>query len=231
MKTKKTAHLGPQLFDFLRDLRNHNDREWFQGNKGRYERDVRDPLLALIRDAAAPLAKISPEILADPRPSGGSLFRIYRDTRFSKDKTPYKTHAAVQFRHRAGKDVHAPGFYLHLEPGNVFIGAGLWHPESDALRAVRTAIATRAADWKRVLSAPAFKRMCALEGEVAKRAPQGFDPGHPLIDDIRRKDFIAVVRFKDAEALRPEFLDLVVAAFRAAAPLNAFICRALGHAW
>lgn len=228
---KKPAHLGPQLFDFLSDLRDHNEREWFQENKERYERDVRDPMLAFIRDAGAPLAKISPEIQADARPTGGSLFRIYRDTRFSKDKTPYKTHAAAQFRHRAGKDVHAPGFYLHLESGNVFLGAGLWHPESEPLRAVRTAIATRPADWKRMLSASAFKKMCVLEGEVAKRPPTGFAADHPLIDDIRRKDFVAVVRFKDAEAIRPGFLDTVIAACQAAAPLNAFICRALGHPW
>lgn len=228
---KRQAHLGPQLFDFLRDLRNHNHREWFQANKERYERDVRDPLLAFVRDAAAPLAKISPEIQADARPSGGSLFRIYRDTRFSKDKTPYKTHAAVQFRHRGGKDVHAPGFYLHLESGNVFVGAGLWRPESEPLRAVRTAIATRPADWKRVVNAPAFKKMCVLEGEVAKRPPTGFAAEHPLIDEIRRKDFIAVARFKDGEAIRPGFLDAVITACRAAAPLNAFICRALGHPW
>jgi uncharacterized protein (TIGR02453 family) len=228
---KKHTHLGPQLFDFLRDLRNHNDREWFHANKQRYERDVRDPLLAFIGDAAAPLARISREVLADPRPTGGSLFRVYRDTRFSKDKTPYKTHAAAQFRHRAGKDVHAPGFYVHLEPGDVFVGAGLWRPESEPLRAVRTAIATRPFDWKRVLAAPAFKKLCTLEGESAKRPPQGFDPDHALIDDIRRKDFIAVARFKEAEAIRPGFLDAVITACRAAAPLNAFICRALGHPW
>lgn len=228
---KKPAHLGPQLFEFLRDLRSHNDREWFQANKERYDRDVRDPLLGLIRDAAKPLAKISPEIQADARPSGGSLFRIYRDTRFSKDKSPYKTHAAVQFRHGAGKDVHAPGFYLHLEPDNVFVGAGLWRPETESLRAVRTAIATRPGDWRRVVGAPAFKKMCVLEGEVAKRPPIGFDAAHPLIDEIRRKDFVAVVSLNEAEAVRPGFLDTVITACRATAPLNAFICRALGHPW
>ena len=225
------SHFGPQLFRFLLELRAHNDREWFAANKARYERDVRDPLLAFIRDAAAPLGRISREVVADPRPSGGSLFRIYRDTRFAKDKSPYKTHAAAQFRHRAGKDVHAPGFYLHLEPGAVFIGAGLWRPEPAALLAVRKAIAARPGAWKRAVGSANFKRACVLEGEVAKRPPRGFAPDHRHIDDIRRKDFIAVTRLTEKDAIAAGFLQKFAASCRAAAPLNAFLCKALGHAW
>lgn len=225
------AYFRPELFRFLEELRAHNDRDWFAAHKARYERDVRDPLLAFVRDVAGPLAGISRQVLADPRPVGGSLFRIYRDTRFAKDKSPYKTHAAVQFRHRAGKDVHAPGFYLHLEPGAVFAGAGLWRPSPPALLAVRTAIAKKPADWTRAVGGAAFRRACPLEGEMAKRPPRGFDPEHPQVDDIRRKDFVAIRRFGEKDALSPRFLQTFVGFCRAAAPLNVFLCKALGQPW
>ena len=225
------APFRPELFRFLEELRANNDRDWFAAHKARYERDVRDPLLAFVRDVAGPLAGISRQVVADPRPVGGSLFRIYRDTRFAKDKSPYKTHAAVQFRHRAGKDVHAPGFYLHLEPGAVFAGAGLWRPEPSALLAVRTAIAKKPADWTRAVGGAAFRRACALEGEMAKRPPRGFDREHPRVDDIRRKDFVAIRRFGEKDALSPHFLQAFVGFCRAAAPLNVFLCEALGQPW
>ena len=225
------VYFRPELFRFLEELRAHNDREWFAAHKPRYECYVRDPLLAFIRDVAGPLAGISRHVVADPRPVGGSLFRIYRDTRFAKDKSPYKTHAAAHFRHRAHKNVHAPGFYLHLEPGGVFAGGGLWRPEPPALLAVRTAIAKKPADWKRAVGGAAFGRACKLEGELAKRPPRGFDPEHPSIDDIRRKDFVAIRRFGEREALSPRFLQTFVAFCQGAAPLNKFLCKALGQPW
>ena len=164
-------------------------------------------------------------------PWGGSLFRIYRDVRFAKGKSPFKTHAAAQFRHRAGKDVHVPGFYLHLEPGAVFAGAGLWRPEPAELLAVRTAIASKPADWKRAVGGAAFRRTCVLEGEIAKRPPRGFDPAHPLIAFILRKDFVAVQRFSERDAQGPGFLQRFAAFCKVASPLNAFLCKALGQAW
>ena len=135
-----TQPITTALFDFLRDLRENNDREWFQANKGRYLAEVRDPMLDFIGAFAAPLAEISPHFVADPRPNGGSLFRIYRDTRFSRDKTPYKTNAGAHFRHAAGKDAHAPGFYLHLEPGMCFAGCGVWRPDGPTVTKIREAI-------------------------------------------------------------------------------------------
>src|SRR5919112_754543 len=116
------ASFGPELFGFLAELRAHNDRDWFAANKERYEGDVLEPALAFIEDFEPHLRAISPHLRADARRVGGSLFRIYRDTRFSKDKTPYKTTAGIYFRHEQGKDVQAPGFYLHLAPGEVFAG-------------------------------------------------------------------------------------------------------------
>ena len=117
--------IKPALFDFMRELKANNERPWFEANKARYRAEVRDPMLDFIEAFAEPLAEISPHFRADPRPNGGSLFRIYRDTRFAKDKTPYKTNVGAHFRHEAGKDAHAPGFYLHLEPGMCFAGCGV----------------------------------------------------------------------------------------------------------
>src|SRR5216684_4483929 len=134
------THVTRELFGFLRELRRHNNREWFNANKERYLGEVRDPLLAFIQAIAPRLTRISPHIVADARPSGGSLLRIYRDTRFSRDRTPYKTNAGLSFGLDAPRDFDAPGYYLHLAPGEVFMGAGIWRPSADALRAIREAI-------------------------------------------------------------------------------------------
>ena len=131
------VHFRPEFFRFLRELRENNSRDWFQAQKARYQRDVRDPALRFIGDFAPALKEISPHFRADPRPVGGSLFRIHRDVRFSKDKSPYKTSVGIQFRHEMGKDAHAPGFYLHLEPENVFLGAGSWRPDGPSLLKIR----------------------------------------------------------------------------------------------
>src|SRR5919108_6356028 len=138
---------GPELFSFLRDLKEHNDRDWFNANKDRYENDLLEPALAFIEDFGLRLPAISPYLVADARRQGGSLFRIYRDTRFSKDKSPYKTHAGIYFRHELAKSAHAPGFYLHLEPGQVFLGAGIWRPDTEPLAQIRTAIAEDPDRW------------------------------------------------------------------------------------
>jgi uncharacterized protein (TIGR02453 family) len=225
------AHFTPALFRFLRELRRHNDRRWFAAHKARYESDVRDPLLRFIAEAAVPLARLAPAIVADPRPVGGSMFRIYRDTRFAKDKTPYKTHAAAHFRHRAGRNVHAPGFYLHLEPGNVFFGTGLWRPDAEALAAIRGGIRENAILWKRITRSRAFRAACDWDGEVAKRLPPGIDPAHPLIEDLKRKDFTVLAAASDGDALRPGFLDRFIRFCRATSGLNAFLARALGLDW
>src|SRR5918996_4016229 len=139
-RARSTASFSPALFTFLRDLKQNNDRDWFKANKPRYEKAVLEPALQFIVDFEPHLLAISPHFVADPRPSGGSLFRIHRDTRFSKDKSPYKPYTGIQFRHELGKDAHAPGFYLHLEPGGVFAGAGIWHPDQPTLVRIREAI-------------------------------------------------------------------------------------------
>ncbi len=153
-----TPYFSPRLFGFLRELKKNNNRAWFEANKTRYIADVRDPMLRFIEDFGKPLFELSPHFLADPRPAGGSMFRIYRDIRFSKDKDPYKTHAAAQFRHVKGKDVHAPGFYLHLEPGSVFAASGIWRPDAATATAVREAIAAKPQLWKSAVSGKEFRK-------------------------------------------------------------------------
>jgi uncharacterized protein (TIGR02453 family) len=221
----------PALFAFLRALKRHNDRLWFDRNRERYEEDVRRPLLRFIADIAAPLQRVSAAVVADPRPVGGSMFRIHRDTRFSKDKTPYKTHAAAHFRHSAGRNVHAPGFYLHLEPGNVFFGAGIWHPDTEALAAIRGAIMDNSDLWVAWTRSRRFRSACTWEGEVVQRPPRGVPADHPLLDDLKHKDFTVLGASSEAEAGQPDFSRRFLRFCRAAAPLNEFLARALGLDW
>lgn len=221
----KIAYFDPRLFKFLRQLKKNNNREWFQENKARYEEDVRDPLLRFIADFAKPLHKMSPHFTADPR---RSLFRIYRDTRFSKDKSPYKTGAAAHFRHEAAGDVHAPGFYLHLEPGDVFLAAGIWQPDSDTLAKIRQAIASNPERWKRVISGKTFKKGWSFWGEKLKRPPTGFDPKHPFIEDLKRKDFVVVLSLTEEDAEKPGFMERTAEIYGTAAPFVKFLTEAVG---
>jgi uncharacterized protein (TIGR02453 family) len=225
------GYFGRELFRFLDELQANNDRDWFNANKDRYESEVRNPALRFISDFGEPLAKISRRLLAEARPVGGSLMRIHRDTRFSKDKSPYKTNVGIHFRHDGGRDVHAPGYYLHLAPGEVFLGAGMWHPEPSALAKIRDALVEKPDGWKRSISGKAFRAAFALDGESLKRPPQGYDPEHPLIEDLKRKDFIAVSRYSVRDACGADFLDRVSEGCRAAAPLMAYLTAAVGLPW
>jgi uncharacterized protein (TIGR02453 family) len=223
-----SRHFNRAFFEFLDELKANNDREWFHANKERYQQQIQEPLLHFIADFSSPLRRISTNFVADPRPSGGSMFRIYRDVRFSKDKSPYKTHAAAQFRHRSGRDVHAPGFYLHLEPGAVFVGAGLWHPERTSLEQIRSAIVDHPKRWSAAISNPKFTARHRLSGDSLKRPPRGYDPEHALIDDLKRKDFVCVENFSKTAACRSDFIDRVADSYRAASPLMRFLTEAIG---
>jgi len=220
----------PALFTFLEELRLHNDRDWFERNRERYVRDVRDPMLRFVAGAAPILRRLAPRLVADPRPVGGSMFRIHRDTRFSKDKTPYKTNAAASFRHAAGRDVHGPGLYVSLAPGEVEVGGGVWHPEADPLRLIRKAIAERPAAWKRALSAPGLDRL-DWWGESLARTPKGFPEDHPLDAWLRRKDFAAGIEIGEEDALAPDFLDRCAEAWRPLGPAMRIMAAAVGLPW
>jgi uncharacterized protein (TIGR02453 family) len=228
--TAESVCLTPDLFLFLEELQRNNDREWFRAEKRRYEAVVREPLLAFVRAFEKPLEAISRHVAADDRKVGGSLFRIHRDMRFSKDRSPYKTWAALQFRHEAGKDVHAPGFYLHLAPENVFMGAGCWHPDREALETIRDAIVESPEAWagaRRDLEARGFR----FAGDSLKRPPRGYPPNHPAIDDLKRKDFIVIRDLTEEEACRPDFLPRFADLCASADPLMRFLTRALGVCW
>ena len=220
----------PALFGFLEELRLHNDRDWFERNKDRYVRDVRDPMLRFIADVAPVLRTIAPRLAADPRPVGGSMFRIHRDQRFSKDKTPYKTNVAAGFRHEAGREAPGPGLYVSLSPGSVEVGGGVWHPGPEPLRLIRRAIADDPAAWKRALRAPGLDGL-AWWGDSLSRTPKGFPCGHPLDAWLRRKDFAAGIELGEAEALAPDFLDRCAKAWRPLCPAMGFMAKAVGLPW
>jgi uncharacterized protein (TIGR02453 family) len=222
------GHFTKKTFGFLRDLAENNNREWFQANKSRYEEEVKEPALEFIRDFSVPLKGLSPHFKADPRANGGSLFRIYRDTRFSKDKSPYKTHTGIQFRHDRGKDAHAPGFYLHLEPKQCFVGLGIWHPDGAALKKIRGGLVDDGTGWKKALSGKAFRDRFQLSGDSLVRPPKGFDADHPLIEDLKRKDFIAVARLTQKEVMGPDFLKEFTRYCRAGGAFMAYLCKVLG---
>jgi len=221
------TQLTPDLFRFLEDLKANNDRSWFKNNQARFESDVREPLLAFITAFEEPLAAISPSMLAVAKKSGGSMFRIYRDTRFSKDKSPYKTWAAIQFRHEAGRDAHAPCYYLHLAPGDVFVGAGIWHPDGPALDAIRRLIDESPEKWLTARET-VLQAGWELEGDALKRIPRGYDAEHPLADDLRRKDFIAVRRLSEEDVLQSGFLERYTDLCREPVDLMVFLTSALG---
>jgi uncharacterized protein (TIGR02453 family) len=224
--TANRASFGPGLFSFLRDLQANNDRDWFAANRDRYEDQLLEPALAFI-DAFAPrLAKISPHFRADARPSGGSLFRTYRDTRFAKDKTPYKTNVGIHFRHEQAKDAHTPGFYLHIGPGEVFAGGGIWHPDTAAATRIREAIVADPNRWRRD-SLRRVREASRARRRRVKRVPSWADAEHLLADDLRRKDFFGWAQLSEDDVVAPGFVDDYARICRAAAPLMTFLCDAL----
>jgi uncharacterized protein (TIGR02453 family) len=217
-----TAFFTPELFAFLRQLKRNNNREWFTRNKQRYTELAVEPAMRFIEAFAEPLAGLSENFVADARPTRGSLFRIYRDTRFSPDAPPYKTHVGIHFSHAKGKDVHAPIFYLHLEPAGCFAAAGVWHPDSPALTRIRQAIVQRPAEWKKATA------KIELVGESLVRPPKGFDPASPLIADLKRKDFCASVELSEEQICSAKLLANYTAACRKMAGLVEFTATALG---
>jgi uncharacterized protein (TIGR02453 family) len=217
-----SAFFTPDLFDFLRQLKRHNNRDWFAKNKPRYQQSVLTPALGFIAAFAGPLAGLSPHFVADARPTRGSLFRIYRDTRFSADKQPYKTHIGIHFSHQSGKDAHAPVFYLHLEPENCFAAAGVWHPDTRALTRIRTAIVASPEAWKKAT------RRLELEGDSLARPPKGFPADHPLLVDLKRKDFIASAVLTEQQVCGAKLMREFTSACKSMLPLVEFTTRALG---
>ncbi len=220
-------YFTPELFKFLRDLAANNDRKWFKAHQDDYERFVREPALDFITDVGDRLEKISPHFVADSRKVGGSLFRIQRDTRFSKDKTPYKINTGLQFRHEAAGDAHAPGFYLHLQPGGCFMGTGLWRPESRVAYLIREQIDDDQPGWRKAAMSKKFTSTFNLEGDSLKRPPRGYDADHPLITDLKRKDFIASTKLTQKQVTSNDFAYEFLGLCKQSAPFMRFLCGAV----
>ncbi len=221
-------YFTPDTFAFLRDLADNNDRVWFNEHKERYESSVRQPALDFITDFVEPLESLSPYFVADSRTVGGSLFRIHRDTRFAKDKTPYKLNTGMHFRHERAKDAHSPGFYVHLQPRSCFVGVGLWMPEPKVAYRIRAHIDENQDEWIAATRGKQFTSMYDLGGDSLKRPPKGFDAEHPLLDDLKRKSFIATGPITQTEITKATFREDLAERFAVGAPLMKFLCAAVG---
>lgn len=224
-------YFTPEVFTFLKELATNNDKPWWEDNKPRYVETIRDPAIAFIADFEPKLHELSPHFVADTRLNGGSLMRPYRDVRFSRDKSPYKTNVGIQFRHAAGKDVHAPGFYVHLEPNQSFVGAGMWHPETAIARRVRQSIYDRPDAWKEATRTDRFLDTWDLEpdeDEMLKRVPKEFDSAFEYADDLRMKSFIAGGRLSQEDVTASSFADDVANRFADAGAFTAFLTEAVG---
>ena len=216
------AYFNPKLFQFLEQLRRNNRRPWFLKHKPEFEELVRQPGLRFITDVQLRLREVSTWLVADPKPNGGSLFRVYRDVRFSKDKSPYKTHVGMNFWHASATEaVHGPGLYLHLEPKGCFLAGGIWQPDPRSLARIRDAIAWRPEEWR------AAKRGLTLGGETLKRPPRGYCADHALIEDLKRKDFIASVDLSQAQVCGGKFLEDFLRTARKMRPLLKFLSEAV----
>jgi uncharacterized protein (TIGR02453 family) len=216
-----------ETFAFLDELATNNNKAWFEANKARYEELVREPALDFIEAMAPELKTFAPNFRAEPKKVGGSLMRVYRDTRFSRDKTPYKTNIGIQFRHALGKDMHAPGFYVHVATDECFFAAGCWHPEPDVLWKLRERIAQKPEKWFAARDDKVFAAQWELWGDRLTRPPRGYAADHPAIEDIKRRDFVAVAPLSSSEATGAGLVKLAGRRFAEASPFMRFLCEAL----
>jgi uncharacterized protein (TIGR02453 family) len=223
----------PAALTFLRSLARNNKREWFEIHRERYESEVKRPLVILVEEIDARLGEIAPEMIGNKR----SIFRIYRDVRFSKDKSPYKTNAAAWFYHRdAGHAVGTAavhggaGFYFQIAPKENIVAGGIWMPPGEALKTLRIAIANNHEELRSILKAPAFKRTfrALSEEAVLKRTPRGFDPDHPAADLLRYKSFTVSCDLTDDEILSPKLPDIVAKKYATMLPFVRWLNRVLG---
>ncbi|GAB3505719.1 DUF2461 domain-containing protein [Pseudoxanthomonas daejeonensis] len=223
-----STYFSAASFKFLRGLSRHNDKAWFEAHREDYEAHVRQPFLRLITDLQPGLAAVSPHFRADPRTIGGSLFRIYRDARFSNDKSPYKPWQGARLFHERRREVPAPSFYVHLQPGESFVGGGLWHPEPDTQRRVRQFILDNPGAWKKTAHAPALRRRFELDdSEVLSRAPRGFPADFEFIDDLKHRNWVFTRPLDDAAMTGPRLRKTLETDLAALGPFIDYLCAAL----
>ena len=223
-----SSYFSDKTFRFLRGLARNNNREWFIAHKPDYEAHVRGPFQKLLLDLQPALAEISGHFRAEPKTVGGSLFRIQRDTRFSGNKTPYKSWQGARLFHERSRELAAPSFYVHLQAGECFVGAGLWHPEPATQRKVRQFIFDNPGSWNRAAHSPAFRRRYDLEAdEMLVRPPRGFPPEFEFIDDLKHKNVVAARAIDDAVMTGPRLRQVLAADLAALAPFVDYLCAAL----
>ena len=207
----------PRTLAFLRSLARHNDRDWFKARRDTFETDVRGPLIALVEHLAVDLHALAPELACSAKES---LYRQYRDTRFSEDKSPLKTNVAAVFRPR-GLDRHGgAGLYLQVSAKEAWVGGGLYHAPMPVLTAVREHLAGNHTRFRAIIESPGFKRRCGpLTGDTLTRVPRGFAADHPAAEILKLKDLIVMKTFPAEFATTPRFYSTVVAMFRDIAPM------------
>ncbi|MFA6121138.1 MAG: DUF2461 domain-containing protein [Sideroxydans sp.] len=214
-------------FSFLDELAANNNKAWFEANKPRYEALVREPAFDFIEAMEPALKVFAPKFRAEPKKVGGSLMRVFRDTRFSRDKTPYKTNIGIQFRHALGKDVHAPGFYVHIATDECFLAVGSWHPDADQLGKYRDLIAQKPEKWFAAKNDKTFTAQWELWGDSLTRPPRGYAIDHPAIEDIKRKDFVAMTPLTLKQVTGKGLVELAEKRFAETKPLMKFLCEAI----
>jgi uncharacterized protein (TIGR02453 family) len=223
--TAQFAGFTPDAISFLADLADNNERSWFNPRKGDYERLLKQPLEALCAALGERFASRGIPLTADP---ARSPFRIYRDVRFSKDKSPYKTNVGASFPYAVGPEVERGGVggYFHFQPGEIFVGGGMWHPSPDRLSAFRRAIVDDRTAVQQLLGEPAFRdRFGSLHGDRLKRMPQGYDANDPDAELLKLKDAVFSRRLSDDEALSTDLPDRLADDFAAAVPMLRFLAE------
>ena len=223
-----TTYFNDKSLKFLRGLARHNERAWFLAHKQDYEEHVREPFQRLLDDLQGPLAEVSLHFRSDSRKVGGSLFRVQRDTRFASDKAPYKSWQGARLFHERSRQVPAPSFYIHLQPGKSFVGGGIWHPDTPVQRRIRQFIFDNPGGWKAAAHAPAFRRRFDLDNEeMLVRPPRGFPTEFEFIDDLRHRNFVAWRPLEDSVMLGPRLLSTLHKDLEAMAPFMDYLCASL----
>jgi uncharacterized protein (TIGR02453 family) len=219
---KKTTPTFPsEGLKFLRSLKRHNNREWFQARKSLYEQVVKAPMEELVAALAEEFQVFAPEIIATPRKS---LYRIYRDTRFSKDKSPYKTHVAASFPRKGLERHQGAGLYLHIAPTEVLVGGGVYMPASEDLNAIRNHIASNFREFRAIVESKGFRKLFnRVSGEQLSRVPRGFVTDHPAAEYLKYKQYLAARNFEPEMATTGEFYKAIVETFRGMMPFIRFL--------
>lgn len=221
MAATRAPRFPPETIRFLRALKRNNRREWFQPRKEQYEAQVRAPMIAVIDQLASDFRSFAPELVASPKLS---MYRVYRDTRFSENKTPYKTHIAAIFPWRGLPKHEGAGVYFHVAPEDVWIGGGMYAPQPAQLQAVREHIAANVRRLRKIVDAPAFRKTFgALEGEKLQRVPRGFSKDHEAAEFLKHRQFMAGVELPAAFASSPAFYSQLIEVFRRVVPLSRFL--------